>query len=52
MLSTPCLMNAMRSRPMPVSMFFAGSSPTMSKSYFERTFVISYCMNTRFQIST
>ena len=51
MLSTPCLMNAMRSRPMPVSMFFAGSSPTMSKSTFDRTLEMRSCMKTRFQIS-
>ena len=36
MLSTPCLMNATRSRPMPVSMFFFGSSPTMRKSVLRR----------------
>ena len=38
--------------PRPVSMFFFGSSPMMSKSTFERTLSIWYCMNTRFQIST
>jgi hypothetical protein len=38
--------------PMPVSMFLFGSSPTMRKSYFERTSSIAYCMKTRFQIST
>ena len=45
-------MKATRSMPMPVSMFFFGSSPTMSKSTLLRTFWIAYCMKTRFQIST
>ena len=52
MFSTPCLRNATRSSPMPVSMFFFGRSPTMSKSTLLRTLSIPYCMNTRFQIST
>ena len=51
MLSTPWSRYATRSRPMPVSMFFFGSDPTMSKSSFDRTALSSSCMNTRFQIS-
>ncbi len=35
MFSTPCLMNATRSMPMPVSMFFFGSSPRMRNSVFD-----------------
>ncbi len=41
----------MRSRPMPVSMFCFGSAPTIVKSSFDFTSVISYCMKTRFQYS-
>ena len=51
MLSLPCSRNATRSRPMPVSMFFFGSEPAMSKSSFERTAESSSCMKTRFQNS-
>jgi hypothetical protein len=51
MLSTPCLMNATRSMPMPVSMFFFGSSLTIRKSVFDLTSASRYCMKTRFQIS-
>ena len=51
MLSTPCSRYATRSRPMPVSMFFFGSEPAMSKSSLDRTPLSTSCMNTRFQIS-
>ena len=51
MFSTPWVMNATRSRPMPVSMFFFGSEPTMSKSSLDRTALSSSCMKTRFQNS-
>ena len=51
MLSTPCSRQATRSRPMPVSMFFFGSEPEMSKSSLARTALSSSCMKTRFQIS-
>ena len=37
--------------PMPVSMFFFGSSPSTVKSTLLVTSVSRYCMNTRFQIS-
>ncbi len=36
---------------MPVSMFFFGNEPEMSKSSFDRTAESSSCMKTRFQIS-
>ena len=45
-------MKATRSSPIPVSMFFIGSSPTMLKSVFDFTSLMRYCMNTKFQIST
>ena len=51
MFSTPCVRKATRSRPMPVSMFFFGSEPEMSKSALERTADSSSCMKTRFQNS-
>ncbi len=51
MLSLPWSRNATRSRPMPVSMFFFGSEPAMSKSTLLRTALSSSCMKTRFQIS-
>ena len=41
----------MRSRPMPVSMFFLGRSPTMSKSTLLRTSPSEDCMKTRFHTS-
>ncbi len=44
-LSTPCMMQAMRSRPMPVSIEGRGSA---TRSSFV---TCSYCMNTRFQNS-
>ena len=37
--------------PMPVSMFFFGSSLTIVNSVFDCTSASRYCMNTRFQIS-
>ena len=52
MLSRPCIRNATRSRPMPVSMFFFGRDPAMSKSALDRTAESSSCMKTRFQISS
>ena len=51
MFCLPCSRYATRSRPMPVSMFFFGSEPTMSKSSLDRTALSSSCMKTRFQIS-
>ncbi len=51
MLSTPCRIEAIRSRPMPVSMFFFGSSPARSKSSLVRNVLRSYCMKTLFQYS-
>ena len=51
MFCLPWSRNATRSRPMPVSMFFFGSEPTMSKSSLDRTALSSSCMKTRFQIS-
>ncbi len=51
MFSVPWSRKATRSRPMPVSMFFFGRDPAMSKSSLLRTAESSSCMKTRFQIS-
>ncbi len=52
MFCTPCRIIARRSRPRPVSMFFDGRSPRIGKSSFPSPAPRSYCMKTRFQIST
>ncbi len=52
MFCTPCRIIARRSRPRPVSMFLLGSSPRISKSSLPMPSPRSYCMKTRFQIST
>ncbi len=50
-LSTPCRIDAIRSSPMPVSMFLAGRSPRIGKSSFTPPGPRSCCMKTRFQYS-
>ncbi len=52
MFWTPWRIIARRSRPRPVSMFFDGSSPRIGKSSLPEPSPRSYCMKTRFQIST